>query len=92
MRGPVAYGFSTSPLFRTVCPRSGCWQRGVGEADSPPQQRTGLGSGGRAAVGLWPAFSLLNHSCAPNASFMVVAGVMAVRAAVDLQKGEEVGL
>lgn len=64
----------------------------MGNADSPRQQRMGLDSSERAAVGLWPAFSLLNHSCAPNASFMVVGGVMAVRAAADLQKGEEVGL
>ena len=41
-------------------------------------------------VGLWPAFALINHSCAPNASSLVLGGRMVVRAACALQQGEEV--
>ncbi|KAG2484323.1 hypothetical protein HYH03_016865 [Edaphochlamys debaryana] len=41
-------------------------------------------------LGLWPAFSLLNHSCAPSGAYGLVGGAMVVRAAADLAEGEEV--
>ncbi|GLC61671.1 hypothetical protein PLESTB_001789500 [Pleodorina starrii] len=41
-------------------------------------------------VGLWPPFSLINHSCAPVASYGLVGDVMVVRAATDLAAGQQV--
>ncbi|EFJ49902.1 hypothetical protein VOLCADRAFT_89375 [Volvox carteri f. nagariensis] len=41
-------------------------------------------------VGLWPPFSLINHSCAPVASYGLVGDVMVVRAAADLPAGQQV--
>ncbi|GIL74232.1 hypothetical protein Vretifemale_4251 [Volvox reticuliferus] len=41
-------------------------------------------------VGLWPPFSLINHSCAPVASYGLVGDVMVVRAATDLSAGQQV--
>ncbi|GLI70498.1 hypothetical protein VaNZ11_015404, partial [Volvox africanus] len=41
-------------------------------------------------VGLWPPFSLINHSCAPVASYGLVGDVMVVRAATDLPVGQQV--
>ncbi|GIL42134.1 hypothetical protein Vafri_198, partial [Volvox africanus] len=40
-------------------------------------------------VGLWPPFSLINHSCAPVASYGLVGDVMVVRAATDLSAGQQ---
>jgi hypothetical protein len=39
-------------------------------------------------VGVWPAFSLFNHSCDPSAVHYVVGDRMVVRAAHDIQQGE----
>jgi hypothetical protein len=41
---------------------------------------------------VWPDFSLLNHSCAPTASYMALgeAPHMVVRAAKQILSGEEV--
>jgi len=41
-------------------------------------------------TGLFPCFSLLNHSCCPNAWYMVVGDHMVVRAAAHVAAGEEV--
>lgn len=41
-------------------------------------------------MGLWPVFSLINHSCAPSGSYGLVGDVMVVRAARDMQAGEQV--
>lgn len=50
--------------------------------------RAGLTS---LAVGLWPALSILNHSCYPNASYYGGGnGVVAVRAMRDIPKGTQV--
>jgi len=49
------------------------------------------GGGGRprAVAGVWPAFSLLNHSCAPTCVHYCVGSTMVVRAAADLRPGDE---
>jgi SET and MYND domain-containing protein len=39
-------------------------------------------------VGLWPAFALLNHSCAPNTTHWVLGDLMVVRAVTDIAAGE----
>lgn len=39
-------------------------------------------------VGLWPAFSLFNHSCVPNTAHYVVGRNMVVRATEDVHAGE----
>lgn len=44
----------------------------------------------RPHVGLWPEFSLLNHSCVPNAIHLVVGNRMVVRAVRDIPAGKEV--
>ncbi|GFR51322.1 hypothetical protein Agub_g13687 [Astrephomene gubernaculifera] len=41
-------------------------------------------------AGLWPEAALLNHSCCPNASVLLVGGAMYVRAGRALLQGEEV--
>jgi len=41
-------------------------------------------------VGLWPHFSLLNHSCLPNAVHYVVGSTMVVRAVHPIAPGDEV--
>jgi hypothetical protein len=46
--------------------------------------------GPRAVAGVWPAFALLNHSCAPNATHYVCGSTMVVRATADLGPGTEV--
>jgi len=43
-------------------------------------------------AGLWPAFSFLNHACAPNAVHFAVGGTMLVRAVSDVEAGEEVSV
>lgn len=40
-------------------------------------------------VGLWPAFALLNHSCAPNTTHWVLGDLMVVRAVTDIAAGEQ---
>ncbi len=47
---------------------------------------------GQGFVGLWGAFSMLNHSCAPNAVHWVLgdSGAMIVRAVRPLAYGDEV--
>ncbi|KAF5829055.1 hypothetical protein DUNSADRAFT_16639 [Dunaliella salina] len=40
-------------------------------------------------VGLWPHFSLLNHSCLPTCVHYVVGSTMVVRAVRDVPAGEE---
>ncbi|KAG1666526.1 hypothetical protein FOA52_014423 [Chlamydomonas sp. UWO 241] len=42
-----------------------------------------------AFTGLWPRLSLLNHSCAPNTSVLVVGGALLLRAARPVSEGEE---
>ncbi|GAX76542.1 hypothetical protein CEUSTIGMA_g3988.t1 [Chlamydomonas eustigma] len=41
-------------------------------------------------VGLWPHFSLLNHSCLPNAVHYTIGSTMVVRATQLLMPGDEV--
>lgn len=41
-------------------------------------------------VGLWPAFSMLNHSCSPNASTLLLGDRLAVTATEDIDAGAEV--
>lgn len=42
-------------------------------------------------VGLWPQFSLINHSCLPKAvHYATSGGTLIVRASTDLRQGEEV--
>ena len=42
-------------------------------------------------VGLWPHFSLINHSCTPNVVHYATSdGTLIVRASSDLRQGEEV--
>lgn len=43
-------------------------------------------------AGLWPSYSLINHSCVPNAISYVVGRRMVVRAAKSISEGEEVTL
>lgn len=54
----------------------------------------GQGSEFCSFLGLWPAFALLNHSCWPNASTMVLKSkdelLMLVRASREIEKGEEI--
>ncbi|KAG2437690.1 hypothetical protein HYH02_011069 [Chlamydomonas schloesseri] len=59
------------------------------EQEEQGEAATG-GGGGGGCVGLWPAFSLINHSCAPVASYGLVGDVMVVRAAADLSPGQQV--
>lgn len=40
-------------------------------------------------LGLWPEFSLLNHSCTPNVAITVVKGTMLLHASDLLQQGQE---
>ncbi|GIL54239.1 hypothetical protein Vafri_9815 [Volvox africanus] len=42
-----------------------------------------------SCVGLWPEAALLNHSCCPNASLLVVGGAAYVRAGRPVLEGEE---
>ncbi len=49
------------------------------------------GEAPRGHIGLWPEFSLFNHSCAPNAVNFVVGGAMVVRAVAPIREGQEVG-
>ena len=44
----------------------------------------------RSHIGLWPAFSLFNHSCLPNCVHYVVGSTMLVRAVRAVAAGEEV--
>ena len=47
-------------------------------------------------LGLWPAFALINHSCRPNASTMVLSSkeelMMLVRAGREIKAGEEISI
>jgi hypothetical protein len=47
-------------------------------------------------LGLWPAFALLNHSCKPSASTMVLKSkdelMMLVRASREIKQGEEISI
>ena len=52
---------------------------------SPRPQDTEL----LAFNGLWPEFALLNHSCAPNTSALVVGGRLLLRAARPVLEGDE---
>ncbi|KAG1659574.1 hypothetical protein FOA52_011930 [Chlamydomonas sp. UWO 241] len=54
--------------------------------------RGGDGGEGRGHVGLWPEFSMLNHSCAPNATNFTVDDRMVVRAALHIPQGSEVNI
>ena len=42
-------------------------------------------------LGLWPEYALLNHSCMPNTTHVVVGGRLCLRAAHPILEGEEVG-
>ena len=48
------------------------------------------GAEAQSHVGLWPAFSLANHSCAPTTVHYVVGRTMLVRAVEDIAPGSEV--
>ncbi|KAK9816487.1 hypothetical protein WJX72_000903 [[Myrmecia] bisecta] len=51
-----------------------------------------LGTGSRnqeIAVGLFPALSMLNHSCSPNCCFQATGKEMAVRTTRDVKAGEQ---
>ncbi|KAG1657381.1 hypothetical protein FOA52_007580 [Chlamydomonas sp. UWO 241] len=58
-------------------------------------QDPGLVAAGRAPalpgglVAIYPLFSLLNHSCSPNAACVVEGGAMAVRAGCGIAAGEQ---
>ena len=43
------------------------------------------GSKGYGFTGIWPAYSLLHHSCVPNANVMVLGDTLVVRAAKRLK-------
>ncbi|KXZ53118.1 hypothetical protein GPECTOR_7g1008 [Gonium pectorale] len=45
--------------------------------------------GGASVAGLWPEAALLNHSCCPNGSVLVLGGALYVRAGRALMEGEE---
>jgi hypothetical protein len=40
-------------------------------------------------LGLWPEFSLLNHSCTPNVALTVIKGTMLLHASDLLSEGQE---
>lgn len=41
-------------------------------------------------IGVWPEFSLLNHSCSPNTIHWVLGDTMVVRCATPIKSGDEV--
>lgn len=66
-------------------------QQQQGQQQSQQQDQQGQQgqqeSGG--LVGLFPLFSFFNHSCSPNACYMVVDDAMVVRASTDVKVGEQ---
>ena len=44
------------------------------------------------SVGVYPLPSFINHSCAPNACKLLIGQTLFIRAAKDLEKGEEITL
>jgi hypothetical protein len=59
-------------------------------AAGAPGAGTDHQGGARAVAGVWPAFALLNHSCAPTATHYVCGSTMVVRSTADLSAGDEV--
>lgn len=43
-------------------------------------------------LGLWPRFSLINHSCAPNAVHLTLGDRLCVRAALHVPAGAELSI
>ena len=62
-------------------------QQQQGQQGQPQGQQGQQESGG--LVGLFPLFSFFNHSCSPNACYMVVDDAMVVRASTDVKAGEQ---
>lgn len=63
---------------------------GSGEGEGPGNEEVEAEDLGRGHLGLWPSFSMLNHSCLPNAINYVVGDRMLVFAARHVPKGHEV--
>ena len=68
--------YTTKPFWLTPPP--------LPPSPHPPQDTEPL-----AFNGLWPEFALLNHSCAPNTSALVVGGRLLLRAARPVLEGDE---
>lgn len=59
---------------------------GSGEGEGPGNEEVEAEDLGRGHLGLWPSFSMLNHSCLPNAINYVVGDRMLVFAARHVPK------
>ncbi|MEW5303772.1 MAG: hypothetical protein WDW36_006431 [Sanguina aurantia] len=64
----------------------------IGEDAAVVACRGGGVTQSRSFAGMWGSFSLLNHSCAPNASHLVVDQQMVVHAAHPISSGEEMSI
>ena len=57
---------------------------------NPPPPHRCRGQEPFAHLGLWPLFSMVNHSCAPNASPLVLGNRLVLRACTPIAQGSEV--
>lgn len=80
MRRRAALGLS--PLEGAPSEQGQQQQQGQQQSQQGQQESGGL-------VGLFPLFSFFNHSCSPNACYMVVDDAMVVRASTDVKVGEQ---